>query len=352
MSSQPPRAVTAPGQMAQAADALLAPLRYLHERVRDEVVTACEHALLEDLARVDDDVSEGDTIYAVDRVSEELLLEFFEREIAPQAPLVLIAEGIEDGRVVLPRGASEAEAVWRIIVDPIDGTRGLMYQKRSAWVLSGVAPNRGPETSLQDIVLALQTEIPLVKQHLSDVLWCVRGQGVHARRFNRLTRESQPLRLRPSRSPSIRHGFAGLARFFPGAREELAAIDEEVVRGALGDVEPGKAHCFEDQYSSSGGQLYELLAGHDRFIADLRPLMEPVLRRRGLASGICCHPYDMCTELIARESGVIVTDERGELLNSPLTVDADVAWCGYANQHIREQIEPLLQHALQSRGLL
>ena len=36
-----------------------------------------------------------------------------------------------------------------------------MYQKRSAWILTGVAPNRGPETSLQDIVLAMQTEIPL-----------------------------------------------------------------------------------------------------------------------------------------------------------------------------------------------
>src|SRR4029079_10460000 len=126
----------------------------------------------------------------------------------------------------------------------------------------------------------------------------------------------------PSMAETIRHGFAGLARFFPGAREELAAIDEEVVRGALGDVEPGKAHCFEDQYLSSGGQLYELMSGHDRFIADLRPLMEPVLQRRGLSLGICCHPYDICTELIARELGVIVTDEYGEPLRAPLDVDA------------------------------
>ena len=32
-----------------------------------------------------------------------------------------------------------------------------------------------------------------------------------------------------------------IARFFPGVRDELAAIDEEIVRGALGPVEPGKA---------------------------------------------------------------------------------------------------------------
>ncbi len=333
------------------AIALLAPIKRLHERVRDEVVAACEHAALDELSAVADDDAEGDTIYAVDRVSEELIVEFFEREIAPHAALVLIAEGIEGGQIVLPRGTSEADAVWRVIVDPIDGTRGIMYQKRSAWVLTGVARNRGPQTNLQDIELAVQTEIPLVKQHLSDVLWCVRGEGARAERFNRLTGASQSLSLQPSRAPSIRHGFAYLARFFPGVREELAAIDEEVVRGALGDVEHGKAHCFEDQYLSSGGQLYELMAGHDRFVADLRPLMEPLLNRRGLSSGICCHPYDVCTELIARELGVMVTDERGDKLNAPLDIHADVTWCGYANRQIRDEIEPLLHSALRRRGL-
>ena len=44
-----------------------------------------------------------------------------------------------------------------------------------------------------------------------------------------------------------------ISRFFPGAREDLAAIDEEIVMEALGPVQPGKAHCFEDQYICSGG---------------------------------------------------------------------------------------------------
>jgi hypothetical protein len=285
-------------------------------------------------------------------VSEDLLVEIFEKEIAVQTPLVLIAEGIGGGKIVLPRGTAESDAAWRIVVDPIDGTRGLMYQKRSAWILTGVAPNRGAETNLQDIELAVQTEIPLIKQHLSDVLWATRGGGAHAARFNRLTGESRDFRLQPSRARTIRHGFAMIARFFPGLREELAAIDEEIVRGALGPVEPGKAHCFEDQYLSSGGQLYELMAGHDRFVADLRPLLETRLQQRGSALGICCHPYDLCTELIARELGVIVTDVRGELLSAPLSTDADVAWAGYANAEIRREIEPLLLKALRDRGLL
>jgi fructose-1,6-bisphosphatase/inositol monophosphatase family enzyme len=254
--------------------------------------------------------------------------------------------------MVLPHGTNADDAKWRIIVDPIDGTRGLMYQKRSAWVLTGVAPNRGPQTNLQDIELAVQTEIPLIKQHLCDSAWAVRGQGAHAERTNRLTGEANALRLKPSSANTIAHGFAMVARFFPGVREELAALDEEIVRGALGPVQHGKAHCFEDQYASTGGQLFELMSGHDRFVADVRPLMETVLKEKGLALGICCHPYDICTELIARELGVIVTDPAGNILQSLLAVEPDVAWVSYANKQIRSQIEPLLQTALHNRGLL
>ena len=62
--------------------ALLAPIRHLHERIRKAVVEACERAALDDLARVVQD-EEGDTIFAIDRVSEDLLVEFFAREVAP-----------------------------------------------------------------------------------------------------------------------------------------------------------------------------------------------------------------------------------------------------------------------------
>ncbi len=321
------------------------PILSLHRQIREAVVAASEAASLEEMSTIAQEEA-GDTIYAIDRISEELLLAFFEREIAVHTPLVLIAEGLHGGQVVLPAGTAEADARWRVIVDPIDGTRGLMYQKRSAWILTGVAPNLGAQTNLQDIELAVQTEIPLVKQHLSDQVWAQKGKGVTAVRHNRLTQSQTPLSLHPSRANTIAHGFASISRFFPGVREELAAIDEEIVREALGPVQPGKTHCFEDQYICTGGQLYELMSGHDRFIADIRPVMEQVLARRGLALGICCHPYDVCTELIARELGIIVTDERGAPLSAPLTVEADVSWVGYANAAIQRQIEPLLQHAL------
>jgi fructose-1,6-bisphosphatase/inositol monophosphatase family enzyme len=313
--------------------ALLEPIRRVHERIRAAVVAGCERLPAAKLSRIAGD-ERGDTIYAVDRVGEESLVRFFERE---KIPAVLVAEGLSRPRV------SRRKPEWRVIVDPIDGTRGLMYQKRSAWILTGVAPDRGDETTLEEIELAVQTEIPLVKQHLADVLWAVRGEGAKAERWNRLTGKTTPLELRPSSARSIAHGFAMIARFFPGSRDVLAAIDDEIVRGALGPVKRGKAQCFEDQYLSTGGQLYELMAGHDRFVADLRPLT-------GIE--IACHPYDICTELIARELGVIVTNVAGAPLAAPLTVEGDVAWAGYANRHIRAQIEPLLLRALTRRRLL
>ena len=337
-------------EAAENIQELIQRLRGLHRQVREAVVRECEHARLEELSAVARE-EEGDTIYAIDRVSEELLVELFEREIAVNAPLVLIAEGLSAGKITLPRGASEDDATWRIIVDPIDGTRGLMYQKRSAWILTGIAPNKGPATSLSDIEFAIQTEIPLLKQHLSDSAWATKGEGVVAERFNRLTGESESISLKPSTANTIAHGYAQVSRFFPGARDELAAIDEELVLGALGPAQPGKAHCFEDQYASSAGQLYELMSGHDRFTADLRPLMNKLLATRGVTLGICCHPYDVCTELIARELGVIVTDVSGQQLNAELSVNPDVSWVGYANQAIRSQMEPLLTAALRSRGL-
>jgi hypothetical protein len=330
---------------------LLQPLRSLHEKIRASVVEACERSTSGEMAQVVSE-EEVDTIFALDRVSEEVLIDFFEREVAPFTPVLLIAEGLSDGQITLPRGTAESDVVWRVIMDPIDGTRGLMYQKRSGWILTGVAPNRGPHTSLKDIELAVQTEIPLTKQHLFDVLWAVRDEGFHAERLNRLTGEHATLELHPSTAANLDQSYSQVVRFFPGVRDVLAAIDDEIIRDALGPAQSGKAQCFEDQYTSTGGQLYELIAGHDRFVADLRAHMVAVTEDRGLPKLLCCHPYDLCTELIAREAGVIVTRVDGDRLNARLAVDPDVSWVGYANPRIRATIEPLLHSALQKRGLL
>lgn len=328
---------------------LLPAILGLHDRIRASVVDAFETQHRDDLAGVAHD-EDGDTIYAVDRVSEAVLVDGL-AEIAREEPLCLVAEGLPPAGVPLPHGTRDEDCRWRVLVDPIDGTRGLMYQKRPAWILTGVAPNLGPSTRLRDILLAVQTEIPLIKQHLSDQIWAVRGDGAEGRRYDRLTGAITALSPRPSSMASLAHGFASVSRFFPGARDILAAIDDEIVTAVEGAPVPGKAACFEDQYISTGGQLYELMMGHDRFIADVRPTLIPLLTRRGLPRPLCCHPYDLCSSLVAEELGVRLTDATGKPLDAPFDLDTDVSWVAYANDRLRGRVEPALLAALARYGL-
>ena len=73
---------------------------------------------------------------------------------------------------------------------------------------------------------------------------------------------------------------------------------------------------------------------------------------RGLPPGLCCHPYDICTALIAEELGVVLTDAAGAPLDAPFDLQTDVSWIGYANDRLRARLEPLLQQALRRRGLM
>ena len=333
------------------AQKLVDKIRKIHAEIRRQVLV---HINAQDVAELSQIAAEteGDTIYAVDKVSEEGLLTLFDEELAGDTSFVLIAEGLAEDGVVFPAGIDANEAQYRIIVDPIDGTRGLMYDKRSAWILTGIAENKGDATRLGDIFAAVQTEIPTSKQFRSDCLWATRGQGWGAEGYNCLTDEVVPIVLKPSAATSIEHGFAMISRFFPGGKDVLAAIEDELVEKLIGPVVPGKARLFEDQYICSGGQFYELMVGHDRFNADLRPLLDQVLQCRGQALGICCHPYDVCTALIAEEMGVAIVGPDGKELDTPLDTTSPVAWVGYANDTLRTQIEPVLLEVLEKHDMV
>ena len=324
---------------------LLAALQRMHSWIREKVADALVPMSIDE-ASVAVDSGAGDFVYAIDRVSENELVEFVSREIASKMPVVLVGEGLPDGKIVLPRGIAEESALWRIIVDPIDGTRGLMFQKRSGWILTGAAPNCGDATSLGDIELAIQTEIPLVTQFLSDQAWAIRGQGATGVRWNRQTGATEALPLTPSTATTLHHGYATVCRFFPGGRDVLAALDEKLMTEVLGPRATGEALVFEDQFACTGGQLFGLISGKDRFVADLRPLLADILSQRGEPLGHCCHPYDLCTMLIAREAGAVIDDPAGNLSATPLDTEANVAWVGYANQDLRRVIHPALQRLL------
>jgi fructose-1,6-bisphosphatase/inositol monophosphatase family enzyme len=406
-------------------------LRQFQRKVRETVVKSRAAGDLSTVSRS----SMADTIYAIDTAVDPILEALCE-DWGHETPLVLVAEGMEDahgveGPVVFPRGLRADRAEIRVIVDPIDGTRGIMYDKRAAWALAGVAPNNGPGTRLRDIEVAVMTELPTSKMGFGDVLWAIKGQGTRAVRerleekrslveppvmLDELTHRpvgrvltkmgkvadehvidalnaqqrhggrigdilvgrghvtehdvqialafqkgeepdlapaimsvitGEPLRVRPSQADTINHGFASVSNFFPGTKELSSRLMEHLARHLIGPADVTRATVFDDQYISTGGQFYELIVGHDRFNADLRPAFYAV---QGQPQGLCCHPYDCATLLIAEEAGAIITDERGQLLDGPLDTTTGLNWVGYANPALRRTIEPLVRSFLAAPG--
>lgn len=329
-------------------------LKALHLRMLDGLRQQLLRASAEEHAAVTD-VRGGDVIYGIDEKGEAILVEFCD-EWSREVPFLLVAEGIsESGERMFPGGAARSEAQFRLIVDPIDGTRGLMYNKRSGWILSGVAPEKGEYTSLSSIRWAAMTEVPTTRARYADQFTAIAGGGVQGTTFDltgKKPKEVGPAHATPSRATDLRHGFASIAKFFPGGKEFTARLEEALFHELLGPPVDGVPQVFDDEYIASGGQLYELMVGHDRFVADLRPLILPRACPGDTVARLCAHPYDLCTELIAREAGVIVTGPLGEPLDAPLDVHHSVAWIGYANETLRQQIEPVLQRLLREFELV
>jgi hypothetical protein len=137
--------------------------------------------------------------------------------------------------------------------------------------------------------------------------------------------------------------------FFPGTHRLAADLMETIAEATPAPACDGEAVIFNDQWISSGGQMAELMVGHDRFCCDLRPLFFDIIDRqsgRATIRGPECHPYDIAGMLVAQNAGVVLTDGWGQPLDAPLTVDHGVHWCGYANEELRSQIEPVIQRWL------
>jgi fructose-1,6-bisphosphatase/inositol monophosphatase family enzyme len=317
----------------------------LQDHIRDALVAARDR----DARRFAEvaAVTAADTIYHVDKLGEEAILAWFEQRWPRAWPVELVMEGVEDEETLtFPRGTPAAKTVFKCILDPIDGTRNLMYDKRSAWILTALAPQKGPRTNLRDLVVAAMTELPTSKQWASDQLSVVRGsgpRGVVAQRFDLRARTRRKFSPRPSAATDFEHGFASLVKFFPEGKSLTGKIEEELWDELCGLGASSSPVVFDDQYLTTGGQIYELLVGHDRMIGDLRPLVLPKL---GFASSLVCHPYDICTALLLEESGGIVETPGGRPLSAPLDTTSPVAWIGYANMALAKKVRPHLRRIL------
>ncbi|MFO7725014.1 MAG: hypothetical protein R6V45_05640 [Oceanipulchritudo sp.] len=309
----------------------------LQDHLRETVCGARDADADQRLARVDR-VTEADTIYRIDRVSEACITAWFNANWPPDLPVEVVMEGSPP--LLFPEGIPLGETAWKCLLDPIDGTRNMMYDKRSAWALAGIAPQRGEQNRIGDIVVAAMTEFPSSKAWRSDQLSAIRGEGLNAVAHDLRTGDTAPLSVRPSRAVDCLHAFASVTRFFPDGLGLLGQLEERLWKALYPGSPGGSPIIFNDQYLTTGGQLYELMVGHDRFIADLRPL---VFRKCGLQGSLSAHPYDLAGACIAEEAGVIIEDPLdGTPLSVPLDTVSPVAWAGYANEAIASRIRPVL----------
>jgi len=285
----------------------------------------------------------GDTIYAVDKFGEEAILAWFEQHWPDEWPVQVVMEGIEHD-LCFPLGTAVAGTRWKCILDPVDGTRGIMYDKRSAWALGGIAPQRGEGTMLSGIVAAAMTEIPTSKQWRSDQLSATSGGPLIGTAHDLRGGSVEPLVTAPSTATDFAHGFSSLAKFFPEGRTLTAQIEERIWDELIGLNSSPSPAVFDDQYISTGGQFYEVIAGHDRMVGDWRPLVFRALDLE--SSSLVCHPYDACAWLVLKKAGAVYEHPLGGFPDAPLDTSSGIAWVAYANEHLASLARPTIKKVL------
>ena len=286
---------------------------------------------------------ESDVIYQIDVVSEQVILDWFSEHWIDRPAVKLVMEGIESmGEVIFPKGSKTAE--WVCIIDPIDGTRGLMYDKRAAWFIAGIAPYGTLEESatLADLALSVMVELPTSKAGFADQIAAVKGcgpDGLVCERVNLFDGSLTPFTPSPYSGTALAHGFASFCKFFPEGKALTAEAETAFFESLDETLYDGTPLIFDDQYVCTAGQFYEILMGHDRFIADLRP---EVFSKLGINEILCCHPYDVGAWLILKEAGCMIETPDGKTLHAPLDTTSPVAWVAYANREMAEMLRPKL----------
>lgn len=293
----------------------------------------------------------GDVSYGIDIVCEKIIDQWF-TDNPPDGGAVVICEGLGDR--VYPSIQNKTNARWRILIDPLDGTRHIMYDNRSAWILTGISINNGTQTTLNDICAAIQTEVPVMMQDKGAVLKAIKRQGADLKVFDLLTQKEvvSPMTLVPSLSASLDNGFCIFVNVFPGTKTIISELEERILFRLYGHAEENTALVFSEQYISSAGQLFMLMSGKYRMVIDIRALLGNYQLNRNQALPLCAHPYDLAATLIATESGCIVKDAYGDDLNNPMDLHTNCSWVGYANNRLFEEIHPIVIEELKALSII
>jgi fructose-1,6-bisphosphatase/inositol monophosphatase family enzyme len=343
-------------------NAWLARLVALSDRLRDATVAARAKARasgeLESLAR-EAAQGAGDVTFGIDVPAEHELTRWLE-ETAREAPLSLLSE--ETGwRHMGPGARGKAHELPgfdhggpRIVVDPIDGTRNLMTDLRSAWTAIAWCARGTSEPRLTEVELGVLSEIPDSRAELFRRLSAARGGRcrVEVRELPGAQIEELALSetliedhaLDTGRDDRVDHGYFPFFRYLPDMRPEIARIEAAFFERLAAEERADVRSCWDDQYLSNAGQLALLALGKYRMIADLRAHLAA---RRGRTT-LTTKPYDIAGAVVcARAAGCVITAPDGSALDFPLDVETPVSFVGWVNRATEKRCAGHLAAALE-----
>jgi fructose-1,6-bisphosphatase/inositol monophosphatase family enzyme len=285
----------------------------------------------------------GDVTFALDLPSEEHIARWSE-EVARREPLSVLTED-SGWRHLGPDGKGGARALDgfdhggpRLVFDPIDGTRNLMADLRSAWTVVGFAPAGPAAPRMRDCTGGIVSELPgtlagQFRRLVSD------GRRTWLERCDlgtqRPTRPAQELRV--DADARADHGYFPFFRYQPEQRPAIARLEAAFAARLVAHEGAEARSLYDDQYISSAGQLVLLALGRYRMVIDAREL---VRRRFGLP-GPTSKPYDLAGALVcARAAGVRVRALEGGELDFPLDATTPVGFAAFVNEATRARLEP------------
>lgn len=295
---------------------LAAALVSLGRSVRDAVRAALEQrsGALADVVRAEG----GDHIFGIDTVADRVVLDALAEPggIGARWPGTWVMEGFDAALPV--GGAVDGPRPWRYLCDPLDGTRPLLVDKRSAWVLIGAGRHA---TTLEELELSVVVEVPTRRAAWAMVCWADRDGRLVAVDEDLRTGELRPLRLDPRAGADLAHTFVTVVRFAPGHAEVIGRWADRHLAGLT---------TFEDLVPCSAGQMMGLASGADAAVFDPRPVLAPAT--------MAAHPYDLAGLWVARAAGAVVEALPAGPLDVPLDVQHPVAWAGYANEAVAARL--------------
>lgn len=328
------------------------PLHELATRIRGAargaLIEAIARGTLDDLARPHAQGA-GDVTYGID-VPTERVLDAWLDEVARHEPISLLTEDA-GWRHRGPDGRGRARDLDgfdhggpRVVVDPIDGTRNLMSDVRSAWtVVASCGPGPG-EPRMSDVEGGVLAEIPDSRGALARVFRATVDGRVRCsvERVDDGALVSDGT-WRADEDDRPDHGYFPFFRYLADQRPEIARVEAAFFARTAAREGADVRTCYDDQYISNGGQLALLTTGTYRMIADLRAHLA---ERRGRTT-LTCKPYDCAGAiLVARAAGCVVTAADGSVLDFPLDVSTPVSFVGWVNARTRARLEPHLLAAL------